>query len=145
LTAEKAVIFLTELYFMLGLHEALSRPGPDLVICDEGHRIKNSHASISQALKNIRTKYVRLLLSVCISVCMSLSFSLCHNRMIHWLTLMCYVPSESHWKLAEDKWWFSTVQLFIIPEGSTWIYAHICNHWYSIGLSLWHKFVIYEI
>jgi len=43
---------------MLGLHEALSRPGPDLVICDEGHRIKNSHASISQALKNIRTKYV---------------------------------------------------------------------------------------
>jgi len=49
-----------------GLHEALSRPGPDLVICDEGHRIKNSHASISQALKNIRTKYVSLLLSVCI-------------------------------------------------------------------------------
>ena len=41
---------------VLGLHEALMRPGPDLVICDEGHRIKNSHASISQALKNIRTK-----------------------------------------------------------------------------------------
>ena len=31
-------------------------PGPDLVICDEGHRIKNAHASISQALKNIKTK-----------------------------------------------------------------------------------------
>lgn len=38
------------------MHEALVRPGPDLVICDEGHRIKNSHASISHALKQIRTK-----------------------------------------------------------------------------------------
>ncbi|ESN91696.1 hypothetical protein HELRODRAFT_165757 [Helobdella robusta] len=38
------------------LHEALMRPGPDLVVCDEGHRIKNSHASISQVLKNIRTR-----------------------------------------------------------------------------------------
>jgi len=35
---------------------ALVNPGPDLVICDEGHRIKNSHASISQALKQIKTK-----------------------------------------------------------------------------------------
>ena len=31
-------------------------PGPDLVVCDEGHRIKNAHASISQALKNIKSK-----------------------------------------------------------------------------------------
>jgi len=54
-----------------GLHEALTRPGPDLIICDEGHRIKNSHASISQALKNIRTKYV------CLSVCLFLCVSLC--------------------------------------------------------------------
>lgn len=43
-------VFFTEVY------EALVKPGPDLVICDEGHRIKNSHASISQALKQMRTK-----------------------------------------------------------------------------------------
>ncbi|CAB1315405.1 unnamed protein product [Coregonus sp. 'balchen'] len=35
---------------------ALARPGPDVVICDEGHRIKNCHASTSQALKNIRSR-----------------------------------------------------------------------------------------
>uniref|UniRef100_A0A8C6X326 RAD54 like 2 n=1 Tax=Naja naja TaxID=35670 RepID=A0A8C6X326_NAJNA len=39
-----------------GIEKALSRPGPDVVICDEGHRIKNCHASISQALKNIRSR-----------------------------------------------------------------------------------------
>ncbi|KAL3063901.1 hypothetical protein OYC64_000259 [Pagothenia borchgrevinki] len=38
-----------------GIEQALARPGPDLVICDEGHRIKNCHASTSQALKNIQT------------------------------------------------------------------------------------------
>uniref|UniRef100_A0A1A9V6H7 Helicase ARIP4 n=1 Tax=Glossina austeni TaxID=7395 RepID=A0A1A9V6H7_GLOAU len=38
------------------IYEALVRPGPDLVICDEGHRIKNSQAGISQALKQIRTR-----------------------------------------------------------------------------------------
>uniref|UniRef100_A0A1A8MGB1 RAD54-like 2 n=2 Tax=Nothobranchius pienaari TaxID=704102 RepID=A0A1A8MGB1_9TELE len=39
-----------------GIEKALSRPGPDVVICDEGHRIKNCHASTSQALKNIQTR-----------------------------------------------------------------------------------------
>ncbi|XP_077986910.1 helicase ARIP4-like [Glandiceps talaboti] len=38
------------------IQKALVYPGPDLVICDEGHRIKNSHASISQTLKNIQTR-----------------------------------------------------------------------------------------
>ncbi|XP_077400621.1 helicase ARIP4-like [Vanacampus margaritifer] len=41
---------------LIAVERALARPGPDVVICDEGHRIKNCHASTSQALKNIRTK-----------------------------------------------------------------------------------------
>lgn len=41
---------------MKGIERALSRPGPDVVICDEGHRIKNCHASTSQALKSIRSR-----------------------------------------------------------------------------------------
>jgi hypothetical protein len=50
---------MTNAYFfpISDLHEALVRPGPDIVICDEGHRIKNCGASISRALKNMRTKY----------------------------------------------------------------------------------------
>ncbi|KAM8830465.1 helicase ARIP4-like isoform 2-T3 [Synchiropus picturatus] len=41
---------------LIGIERALSRPGPDIVICDEGHRIKNCHASTSKALKSIRTR-----------------------------------------------------------------------------------------
>ncbi|XP_076468714.1 uncharacterized protein LOC143299416 [Babylonia areolata] len=41
---------------MTDMYGALVNPGPDLVVCDEGHRIKNNHASISQSLKQIRTK-----------------------------------------------------------------------------------------
>ena len=43
---------------LVGLKTALVNPGPDLIICDEGHRIKNSCAGISQSLKNIKTRYV---------------------------------------------------------------------------------------
>ena len=38
------------------IQEALVNPGPDVVVCDEGHRIKNSKSGISHALKKIRTK-----------------------------------------------------------------------------------------
>ena len=38
------------------IYEYLVKPGADLVICDEGHRIKNSGASISQALKAVGTR-----------------------------------------------------------------------------------------
>ncbi|XP_071509054.1 helicase ARIP4-like [Diadema antillarum] len=40
----------------IDMKNALCNPGPDMVVCDEGHRIKNSHAGISQALKNIKTR-----------------------------------------------------------------------------------------
>ncbi|XP_078595278.1 helicase ARIP4-like isoform X2 [Branchiostoma floridae x Branchiostoma japonicum] len=46
----------TNLAILHGVYKALAKPGPDLVICDEGHRIKNAHTSVSQTLKNIRTK-----------------------------------------------------------------------------------------
>lgn len=47
-----------EEYFetMRKIKEALVDPGPDLVVCDEGHRIKNYKSSISEVLKSIRTK-----------------------------------------------------------------------------------------
>lgn len=38
------------------VQQAIVSPGPDLVICDEGHRIKNGKASISKVLKRIATK-----------------------------------------------------------------------------------------
>lgn len=31
-----------------------------MVICDEGHRIKNDATNLSQALKRIRTKYIKI-------------------------------------------------------------------------------------
>ncbi|CAE1328762.1 RAD54L2 [Acanthosepion pharaonis] len=40
----------------LGIQKALVNPGPDLIVCDEGHRIKNSLSGVAQSLKNIRTK-----------------------------------------------------------------------------------------
>lgn len=36
--------------------EGLTDPGPDLVICDEGHILKNQATSISKAVKKIKTR-----------------------------------------------------------------------------------------
>ena len=36
--------------------EALVDPGPDIVICDEGHVLKNSQTSLSQAMNRIKTR-----------------------------------------------------------------------------------------
>ncbi|XP_068758816.1 helicase ARIP4-like isoform X1 [Montipora capricornis] len=41
---------------LIGIQQALCNPGADLVICDEGHRIKNDNSNISQALKRIHTR-----------------------------------------------------------------------------------------
>jgi hypothetical protein len=40
------------------LRQALIGPGPDLVICDEGHRIKNLNTDVASALSSIHTKWV---------------------------------------------------------------------------------------
>lgn len=38
------------------LEEMLLRPGADIVICDEGHNIKNRKSAISRAVSEIRTR-----------------------------------------------------------------------------------------
>lgn len=39
-----------------GMESMLLNPGADVVVCDEGHRIKNNAAGISKALKQIKTR-----------------------------------------------------------------------------------------
>ena len=47
-----------------GIQHALCSPGPDLVVCDEGHRIKNDATNLSQALKKLRTKSVHTIYEI---------------------------------------------------------------------------------
>lgn len=42
----------------LVIRSALIDPGPDLVVCDEGHKIKNLNTDIAAALGAIKTRYV---------------------------------------------------------------------------------------
>lgn len=48
---------------------ALCHPGPDLVVCDEGHVIRNDTTQISKALKNITTKSVLSVANVLLLKC----------------------------------------------------------------------------
>jgi SNF2 family DNA or RNA helicase len=43
--------------FWFGIDTRKALLNPDLVICDEGHRIKNHLASVAIALKSIKTQY----------------------------------------------------------------------------------------
>ena len=42
--------------YLSDIHMALSDPGPNLAICDEGHILKNAAASVTKAMKEIKTK-----------------------------------------------------------------------------------------
>lgn len=42
-----------QIFFVLSL---LLPPGPDLVICDEGHILKNEASAVSKAMNSIRTR-----------------------------------------------------------------------------------------
>ena len=52
----KSLLWLIMIH-IIEVQAALCNPGPDLVVCDEGHIIRNDSTQISKALKNITTKY----------------------------------------------------------------------------------------
>ncbi|VDK70472.1 unnamed protein product [Cylicostephanus goldi] len=48
------------------IKSSLVDPGPDLVVCDEGHKIKNLNTDIANALGAIKTRYVDTVLVYCL-------------------------------------------------------------------------------
>ena len=77
----ETVLFVFYLFCLIpssGVQKALCRPGADLVVCDEGHRIKNDQTNISQALKKIHTRYKLLLCARMLKM-----FKQCDSQQLH--------------------------------------------------------------
>jgi RAD54-like protein 2 len=44
-----------QIFALFPQDQALVIPGPDLIVCDEGHRLKNMKSGISIALNEVKT------------------------------------------------------------------------------------------